>query len=93
MSGRPAVFLDRDGTLVREVMDEAARGRLVDNVVGHLLNGVSEPVLERAFAYGRNIDADVGAAIESGVRAKADETDPKAEQQGNPARSDMQRKA
>ena len=81
------------GTLVREVMDEAARGRLVDNVVGHLLNGVSEPVLERAFAYWRNIDADVGAAIESGVRAKADETDPKAEQQGNPARSDMQRKA
>ena len=81
------------GTLVREVMDEAARGRLVDNVVGHLLNGVSEPVLVRAFEYWRNIDADLGAAIESGVREKADETDPKADEQGNPARSDMQKKA
>jgi len=81
------------GTLVREVMDDAARGRLVDNVVGHLLNGVSEPVLQRAFEYWRNVDADLGEAIESGVREKADEIDPKAEQQGNPARSSMQDKA
>ena len=33
------------GTLVREVLDDAARDRLVNNIVGHLLNGVSEPVL------------------------------------------------
>ena len=33
------------GTMVREVLDDAARDRLVDNIVGHLLNGVSEPVL------------------------------------------------
>ncbi|WFN92926.1 catalase [Gordonia sihwensis] len=57
------------GTLVRDVMDDAARSRLVDNVVGHLLDGVSEPVLSRAFEYWRNIDADTGAAIEEGVRA------------------------
>ncbi|PJI93993.1 catalase [Luteimicrobium subarcticum] len=81
------------GTLVREVMDDAARGRLVDNVVGHLLNGVSEPVLERAFAYWRSIDPAVGAAVEQGVRAKADEKDPKAAQQGNAARSSAQEKA
>ncbi|WP_229052355.1 catalase [Aeromicrobium sp. Leaf350] len=81
------------GTLVRDVMDEDARGRLVDNVVGHLLNGVSEPILQRAFEYWRNIDGDVGAAIESGVREKADETDPKAGEQGNEARSSMQDKA
>jgi catalase len=56
------------GTLVREVMDDAARGRLVENVVGHLLNRVSEPVLERAFAYWRNIDKDIGDRIEAGVR-------------------------
>ena len=37
------------GTLVREVLDEAARERLVSNVVGHLLSSVSEPVLQRAF--------------------------------------------
>ena len=31
------------GTLVREVLDDAARARLASNVVGHLLNGVTEP--------------------------------------------------
>jgi catalase len=81
------------GTMVREVFDEDARGRLVDNVVGHLLNGVTEPVLTRAFDYWRNVDKDVGDRIESGVRAKQDEPDPKAADQGNPARSAMQRKA
>ena len=81
------------GILVREVYDDAARERLVDNVVGHLLNGVSEPVLNRALEYWRSIDPDVGQAITEGVRAKQDETDPKADEQGNPARSSMQRKA
>ena len=56
------------GTLVREVMDDAARERLVANVVGHLLDGVSEPVLERAFEYWRNIDPDIGDRIARGVR-------------------------
>ena len=81
------------GTLVRDVLDDAARERLVDNVVGHLLNGVSEPVLVRAFEYWRKIDKGVGDRIESGVRAKADERDPNAAEQGNPARRDMQAKA
>ena len=67
--------------------------RLVDNVVGHLLNGVTEPVLERAFEYWRNVDKDLGDRIESGVRAKSGEKDPKAADQGNPARSSMQHKA
>ncbi|BDZ41783.1 catalase [Paraoerskovia sediminicola] len=81
------------GTLVREVMDDAARGRLVDNIVGHLLNGVSDPVLERAFAYWRSVDADLGAAVESGVHEKADLMDPKADAQGNDARRSAQKKA
>jgi catalase len=81
------------GTLVREVMDDAARARLVDNVVGHLLNGVSEPVLERAFEYWHNIDKEIGDRIEAGVREKAAEKDPKAADQGNPARETMQAKA
>ena len=81
------------GTLVREVLDDAARDRLVDNVVGHLLNGVTEPILQRAFAYWRNVDDALGARIEEGVLAKADLMDPKAEEQGNPARSSMQAKA
>jgi catalase len=50
-------------------MDDAERDRLVDNVVGHLLNGVSEPVLQRAFEYWRNVDGDLGERIEKGVRA------------------------
>ena len=74
------------GTLVREVLDDAARERLVGNVVGHLLNGVSEPVLQRAFEYWRNVDKDLGDKIEAGVRAKQDEKDPKAAEQANPAR-------
>ena len=37
------------GTLVRKVMDDAQRDRLVSNVVGHLLDGVTEPVLARAI--------------------------------------------
>jgi catalase len=52
------------GELVRKVMDDAQRARLVSNVVGHLRKGVSEPVLQRAFQYWRNIDSEIGARIE-----------------------------
>jgi catalase len=57
------------GTLVRDVLDGAARERLVGNIVGHLLNGVSEPVLQRAFEYWRNVDKALGDQVEKGVRA------------------------
>jgi catalase len=57
------------GTLVRQVMDDAARDRLVSNITGHLLNGVTEPVLERAFQYWKNVDPDLGERVEKGVRA------------------------
>jgi catalase len=56
------------GTLVREVLDDAARDRLVSNVAGHLLDGVTEPVLQRAFGYWRNVDKDLGDRIEAAVR-------------------------
>ena len=56
------------GSLVREVMDDAARARLVENVVLHLAEGVSENVLARAFDYWRNIDEETGRRIEAGVR-------------------------
>lgn len=51
------------GTMVRKVLDDAARDRLVSNVSGHLANGVSRPVLERAFAYWRSIDQATGDRI------------------------------
>ena len=73
--------------MVREVLNDAERERLTDNIVGHLLNGVSEPVLARAFEYWSRVDADLGSAVEAGVRAKADELDPKAAEQSNPARA------
>jgi catalase len=56
------------GVLVRDIMDEAARDRLVANVVGHVVNGVHEPVLSRVFEYWTNIDAEVGKKIEEAVR-------------------------
>ncbi|KTD33038.1 Catalase [Legionella nautarum] len=54
--------------LVRKVMDDEARNRLVNNVVGHLKKGVSQPVLERAFKYWKNIDQQIGERIENGVK-------------------------
>jgi catalase len=56
------------GVLVREVMDEAERARLVSNVAGHLRNGVSAKVLQRAFEYWKNIDKRVGDEVEHAVR-------------------------
>ncbi len=55
------------GMVVRDVLDDAARQRLVDNVVGHLKDGVSKPVLERALGYWRQIDAGIGERIAKGV--------------------------
>jgi catalase len=55
-------------TLVCKVMNDEARDRLVNNVVGHLKNGVTEPVLKRAFDYWKNIDQKIGERIEKGVR-------------------------
>ncbi|GCD35166.1 catalase [Streptomyces chrestomyceticus JCM 4735] len=51
------------GTQVRQVLDDAARERLVNNVAGHLLNGVSRPVLLRALQYWRNVDKALGDRI------------------------------
>ena len=67
---RKAYTLRRDdddfgqaGTLVREVLDDAARERLVGNIVGHLKDGVSEPVLQRALEYWHNVDKTLGDRI------------------------------
>ena len=53
--------------LVNKVMDDAARERLVNNVAGHLLGGVEEPVLSRAFDYWSKIDAKIGERIKQKV--------------------------
>ena len=58
------------GTMVRRVLDDAARARLVSNIVGHLKDGVSEPVLGRAFEYWRKVDKDLGDRVATGMRKK-----------------------
>ncbi len=55
------------GTLVREVLDDAARDRLVSNIVGHLKAGVSDKVLQRAIDYWRNVDRDLGDRVAAGL--------------------------
>ncbi|GBE63665.1 hypothetical protein MFM001_01270 [Mycobacterium sp. MFM001] len=58
------------GALVREVMDDAARERLVHNIVHHVTDGVKEPVLSRVVEYWYNIDRDIGKRVEDGIRAR-----------------------
>ncbi|WGW13151.1 catalase [Saxibacter everestensis] len=57
------------GTLVREVLNDEERNRLVGNVSGHLLGGVSEPILLKAFQYWKSVDTEIGNRIENVVRA------------------------
>ncbi|MDO5499145.1 MAG: catalase, partial [Propionibacteriaceae bacterium] len=57
------------GILVREVMDDAQRERFVETVAGHLLGGVEGDVLQRAFQYWKNVDAETGARIQAAVEA------------------------
>ncbi len=46
--------------MVNQAMDQAARQRLVSNVVGHARQDVTEPVLSRVVSYWRSIDRAVG---------------------------------
>jgi catalase len=55
--------------MVNQAVDDAARGRLVSNVVGHVRNGVREPVPSRVFEYWHNVDKAIGDRMEQGVRA------------------------
>jgi catalase len=57
------------GTMVREVLDDAARDRLAHNIIGHVSKGVKEPVLSRVFEYWRNVDADLGKRSKRGSGA------------------------
>jgi catalase len=55
-------------TLMLEVWDDGARDRFVENVAGHLADGVGDDVLERAFEYWRSIDQHMGERVEARVR-------------------------
>ena len=59
-------------TLINEVMDQAARDRLVANVAGHAGKCKRPDVLERVFTYWRNIDKTIGDRIETAVKQAQD---------------------
>ncbi|SDH62122.1 catalase [Agrococcus jejuensis] len=51
------------GTLVREVLDDAARERLVGNIVGHVSKVRIPEIRERVLAYWANVDAWLGEQV------------------------------
>jgi catalase len=52
-------------TMINHVLDDAGRDRLVQNVAGHAAAVSREDVLQRVFAYWRNIDKAIGDQIEA----------------------------
>ncbi len=72
---RAAATLHRDdddfgqpGTLVREVLDDEARTRLVGNIAGHVSKVTTPELRARVFDYWRNVDATLGSRVEAAVR-------------------------
>ncbi|HLS15506.1 MAG TPA: catalase [Beutenbergiaceae bacterium] len=57
------------GTLYREVLDDAARERLVGNIAGHVGEVVSDEIRERALAYWDQVDAELGQRVRQAVAA------------------------
>jgi catalase len=57
-------------TLVNQVMDDAARARLVETVSGLLAGLRREEVRQRAFAYWRSIDKALGDRVEAAALEK-----------------------
>jgi catalase len=59
---------NRTATLVRQVIHNTAGDRLASDITGRLLAGVTEPVLEQAFKYWKNVDCTLGKRVQKGVR-------------------------
>jgi len=59
------------GALYREVMDDAQRARLVDNVVGHAGTDVTTDVQHRVVDYWTQVDAELGARVDAGLRVSS----------------------
>lgn len=58
-------------TLYREVLDDAARDRMVGNIAGHVgkIDPTETDLLERVFAYWAAVDPDLGAAVKAKVES------------------------
>ena len=59
------------GALVREVMDDAQRDRLVANIVSHVSKVTVPDILERAFRYWESVDPTIGARVRAAVSPEA----------------------
>ena len=59
------------GTLVRKVMDDAARDRLVTNIVGHMSAVTIDDIRQRALQYWSNVDETLGARVAAGLGVPA----------------------
>jgi catalase len=57
-------------TMINEVLDDAARDRLVANVAGHAGAVQSDEILARVFQYWKNIDKEIGDRIEAAILAE-----------------------
>ncbi|WP_291378630.1 catalase [Demequina sp.] len=61
------------GTLYRDVMDDAAKERLVGNIAGHVSQVTHADLLERVYEYWTNVDADLGARVRAAVESMKDQ--------------------
>jgi catalase len=59
------------GTLVREVMDDEQRDRLVGNIVGHVSKVTRPELRQRVFEYWANVDPTLGLRVRQGVEPSA----------------------
>ena len=56
------------GNLYRDVMSETDRERLVNNIVGHMSQGVERSIQERTVnTYWYPVDPDLGARVAKGL--------------------------
>lgn len=55
------------GNLYRDVMTPTARDHLVNNIVGHMSDGVEREIQKRAVSLWRQVDLDLGERIEEGL--------------------------
>lgn len=55
------------GALYRNVLSDVDREHLVDNLVAHLRDGVPASIVDRAIAYWRSVDNDLGDLLARGL--------------------------
>ncbi|BDZ48108.1 catalase [Frondihabitans sucicola] len=59
------------GTLVRDVLDDAARDRLVGNIVGHVSKVTRPDLLLRVLDYWSSVDEELGRRVAEGIKPSA----------------------